>query len=1340
MTDKQVFKNDEIEMENETTSTTEEDYFYEEEETVKYDKSPNSILKFFNVLFFRQPLSQMIIGRRRNLRLKDMKPLPKTLEVEKYNNDLQLLWSEEECCKNPSLMWVIFKKEWKSMLFGYFTIAVYELFSLAFPLLTQFIIKWLNNKEANVTFGIVWILLSVIFQLITTLAGEFGKKWLYVVSLRVRNGLISLIYEKALKLNAAGIAEPGKLVNLMSTDAAIFVGNFEISVYGLASPVMFIVLFVMIGIYIGKWVFVPLIVFVVFLVFNILFGVLYGLFYTQFIRMKDKRLSFINEVLKNIKFVKYNSWEKAMEKKTKYLRFVELVKLFFVGISRGSFFTFTIEVGSAMAIVLFVVMVFTKQQFQLANVITSISLFNAVRAPIRTLGLLASCSSTIFVSIKRIMNFLLTLELKPVESSSDFSDDAIEMKNAKHIYPNGETAFECETLNIKKGELVCVLGNVGSGKSSFLLSLLNELEKFEGETGLHGKVSYASQTPWLMNVSVRENIVFMESFDKKRYNEVINSVCLAKDIESLPGGDSYVVAEKGANLSGGQRQRISLARALYGAKDIVLLDDPLSAVDFKVGNFIFENAIQKALKGKTRLVVTNQTYFIQNADRILVVENNKLVFNGSLEELKLSKVEASGLVKILSEKSDDHKETEEDTNFVSGDAVHTKIQEESREVGGLSPLVYYNYIMSGSIFAFLAILVFLSGRIAALFYFNTFLTKWGKSLHPLLKLPQGDRAAFNNFCYSFVADFLALFLCEMSIVFLCLGSSKKLHEKMMHHIMKTKLGYFDITPIGRIQNLFTKDFHNLDFNLSYYIEPIIMNLSSILITFITISQTNIYLVILVLILVILFIGLYFFTSKAVIALVRLDSITRGPIFVHYDQTLLGLPTVRSAGAQDTFKEKLVDKIKSNTIAIYTSKMARFWFLQRMDWLGAIVSVATVIVIVVNKIKGFMEPSLAGTALTNITNISNSISNFSLSIIEIETLMQSTERILKMNDLKKEESERLKEKYNTISASWPNSGKIEFVDFKFRYRKGLQVVLKNVSTTIQDKEKIGVVGRTGSGKSTLMAGLFRIEEPLSGKIMVDGVDITTIPLRQLRKRMCILPQESTLFSGTVRDNLDPEGKYDDKQIKEALSLVESPCDLDDIVTEGGDNYSQGQKQLICIARALLKKTKILIMDEATANIDIQTDKTIQEMVKRNFEDLTVITVAHRLQTVMNSNRVMVFESGELIEDDSPIELIKRENTRFNKLVQQSGCSEDLVNMAKNGSNQNNYDEQMKTKSLDTSGDFITKNNKNVKSIQLLNPDSTLASPIAFQETFEREISDQKLINSQNDTEATNSSSS
>jgi len=1266
-------RDNEIEMisenQSESESSSEDDGIFEKEKVVKYEKNTKwSFSKFLEVLFFRPTFPQLLKARRGNLKVGDLHRMPRPLYYETYEEKLKRSWEHELKSKRPWLIWSLIKQEWWYMLIAYIAFALYEIFSLGFPISSKYIVKWLKEDNPEKYWGYLFLVFIIICQIVICFSQEFAKKWSFVSALRMRNGLTGLIYEKALRLNAAGIEEPGRFVNLMANDAAVGLENLEYFLMGISCPPMFVILYSFVFYYMGHWMWVPFGTLIIFLIINFVFAIVTNMLYEKFVYKKDKRVSYISEVLHNIKFIKYNAWEDPTNKRIFMLRLIEELFLYACEFVRCFFYTFTNQFGSVLAFVLFLVMYCYKAEMDMSSIVTTISLFKSIRVPVRRIGMAATSYSAMNVSMERIKKFLLKTELQPVPVQTKKSSKAIVMKDVEYKFPNGTSAFSCKKLKIKKGELVCVLGGVGSGKSSFVLSLLSELERTSGETMINGKFTYASQSSWLMNATVRENICFLEPYNKEKYTKVVKAACLTADIDSLVGGDQYVIAEKGANLSGGQRQRIALARTLYNARDIMLLDDPLSAVDFKVGTYIFENAIQKYLDGKTRIIVTNQTYFLEKADKILVLDNNELAFQGSLEELKNSDLEAANLIKTLSQKKEDNNDTP--AEIVSGDSYSTRTREEAKEVGRVPTSVYLAYLKA-SLYIFALLLVLLiAARVCAQYYYNRYLTKWDKSISD--EYPQGEEKYFVLFCVTFGADFIGLLLCEFAVITFCIVASHNLHSMLIKKLLKAKLGFFDVTPKGRVLNYFSKDFQQIDYVIPANIERLIVNICSVAIIAITVVQTSIYLVILVLVIATIFLVIYAFASKPIIEMQRLEGVLRSPVFIHFDQTLLGLSTIRSENGQHSFKSKLIDKIKNNTQSLYTTYMTKLWFLQRMDFIGTFVIVLTNAVIVICKTTDdtdgssapTIDPGVAGTALTNLTNVTTNINVIGLSLIEIETAMQSTERALMINKLRNEESEKVMKRYSNPSNEWPLKGEIRFEKFKFRYRKGLPLVLKGIDTKIQDKEKIGVVGRTGSGKSSLMAGLFRIEEPAGGRIFIDGIDITTIPLKTLRSRMCILPQEATMFSGTVRSNLDPFGNTTDEEMKRVLQLVNSPCDLDQEVTENGDNFSLGQKQMICMARALLKESKILIMDEATANIDIQTDQTIQEMVKEHFANVTVITVAHRLQTIMDSDRVFVLDHGNMMENDTPSTLVDQTDSIFHSLVEQSGCADELRRIAKN----------------------------------------------------------------------------
>ncbi|KAL7712918.1 Canalicular multispecific organic anion transporter [Entamoeba marina] len=1160
-------------------------------------------------------------GRKGGLEVEEIGQIPSTLNIDKTHEKISRYW-DEECKKHPnkpSLFRTLLKVEWKSLLWCFTVLMFSQLTTLVMPAVIQFLVRWISDEDAETYIGFIYVAVISFFQLLTSFCFQMSIKWIFVLSLRLRNGLISMIYQKSLKLNSASIEETGKLVNLMSNDAFIFVEQLPLVIRGACAPPMFIIVMGILGYLIHWFVFIPIGVCIIFLFINAGAGRLVGVFFGKSQKATDKRLNFFGQILRSIKFIKYNAWESPLSKTLKSLRRKEIFSLGMTASARCALVTIMIELANIMSFGLFLVLILIEEELDAAVVFSCIGFFNAIRMPFMNFGYFISSATTFSISIKRLQEYFVTPELTPQDRRlKGHTDNAIEVKDAEFAFPNGERAFSCDDLQIKKGEVVCVLGSVGSGKSSFILSLLGELEKQKGEASISGNVTYASQSAWLMNTSVRENIIFLEQFNSNKYAEACTAACLDRDLQILRNGDLYEVAERGANLSGGQKQRISIARALYNAKDIVVFDDPLSAVDFQVGSFIFEHAMQKYLAGKTRIIVTNQTYFIDKADRIIVIDDRRIAFNGSLSELQQSNIAASDFVKTIS--NDKKKATKESNQtVVPQDVVASEI------VGGVSLNTYFQYHKAGGLFFFCFTGI----------CYNLFVTFWTNGISDAN--PQGDTFWFYADNIALLLAIVFTFISMIGITIFGLRASNNLHWMMANNLFKTLLSFFDVTPIGRLLNYFSRDLRFVDFRMPMQYEQFLGQTCDLLAILVAICMSS-------------------------IEMQRLEGITRSPMFIHFDQTLLGLSTVRLYSGEKTFLDSVLKKMKNNTLAYYTLQIAKSWYSQRLDWLGIFITIVTIVLIAVLKITGGIDVGVAGIALVNIATLGGFIAGYSQCLIELDIVMQSTERVLELRHIPIEETHEKKKRSVEPPANWPTKGEIRLENFSFRYREKLPLVLKNVTATIGDLEKIGIVGRTGSGKSTLMAGLFRIEEPAEGTIYVDNIDITTVPMKTLRKRMCILPQEATMFSGTIRDNLDPELTYSDEEMLRVLKLVNVNKQLDDVVMENGENFSLGERQMICMARALLRNAKVLIMDEATASIDIQTDVLIQEMVRKNFTDCTVLTIAHRLHSIMDSNRVMVFDDGSLKEMDTPLNLIDQETTIFNNLVEQSGVKDELKRLA------------------------------------------------------------------------------
>ncbi|KAJ5069267.1 multidrug-resistance like protein 1 isoform i [Anaeramoeba ignava] len=866
------------------------------------------------------------------------------------------------------------------------------------------------------------------------------------------------------------------------------------------------------------------------------------------------------------------------------------------------------------------------------------------------------------------------------------------------------------SLDFEPRKLTMIIGPVGSGKSSLLAAILGEMVQLQGKTTIKGSIAYVSQEAWIQNGTVKENILFGHALDKKRYNQVIESCALIPDLAVLPAGDSTEIGEKGVNISGGQKQRISLARAIYSNADIFLFDDPLSAVDSHVGRHIFDQAILgKVLQTKTRILVTHQLQYLPHSDFIIVIKDGEVFAKGTFEELIHKGVDFSNLLGDQekrvdeSETSDDdddddildenlnkknkkekikwidlQPETESDPfgddsdveidielppnenreKEVSKEKVENKkgelVKEEEREFGAVASFYYKHYIKvaGGCCILFIVIVSGIfreSFRVAA----DYWLAIWtdGTIFHD-----KTDRFYIGIYVAISCGMFLFAFIFSAIWIFASIRASKRIHNDLLFAIARAPTRFFDTTPIGRILNRFSKDVLDTDLFLSANFENFIsVGISLFAIFVVIVSVAPYFLIPLVVILYIYykFMQYYRSTSREI---QRLQSISRSPIYNNFSETLTGVSTIRAFQKQKEFIEINDSRVDENTSAIYCNFSSNRWFGVRVETISSIIVLCTSIIIIAQKDK--LNASFAALGLTYSLQVTILLTWLVRYGALLEQQMNSIERCVEFSSIESEKPEIIPQ--HRPPKNWPNLGKIQFNKICMRYREGLPSVLKKVSATIQPQEKVGIVGRTGSGKSSLMLSLFRIVEIYKGKVEIDGIDISQIGLKDLRDKLAIIPQDVVMFTGTVRENLDPTKQYSDERIWEILEQVHLyekfqglEEKLETKVTEGGDNFSAGEKQLICLARALLKHPKILVLDEATSSIDTETDSLIQKTIREQFKDCTVLTIAHRLHTIMDSDRIMCLENGKIKEFDKPSLLLRNPNGLLSQLVHKTG---------------------------------------------------------------------------------------
>ncbi|XP_038065584.1 multidrug resistance-associated protein 4-like [Patiria miniata] len=819
------------------------------------------------------------------------------------------------------------------------------------------------------------------------------------------------------------------------------------------------------------------------------------------------------------------------------------------------------------------------------------------------------------------------------------------------------TVLQDVSFRIQPGELLAVIGPVGCGKSSLLAALLGEIPTVSGVNTLNGRVGYTAQQPWILSGSLRDNILFGSKYKQAKYQRIIKHCALTRDIELLPEGDLTLVGERGVTLSGGQRARVSLARALYSDVDVYLLDDPLSAVDPAVGRHLFEKCILHEMRDKAVIIVTHQLQFIDKADKILILQEGKVAGYGTYKELQEDGMDFASLLKKKSEDGDYDGEDKQDVNperlddkvsicSDDSDGVETPvgIVPEEMAAGTVEWMVYIRFLVAAAGVPFA--LVWVIVVVGAQYYQDG--TEYGNRSYyiRIYAILCGATTA---------ASFLRAFLFYHVFV----TASKALHNQMFDAIIRAPMQFFDTNPVGRILNRFAKDIGYMDDVLpSTFTEFLELSLGAIA-TVIVISIFNPFCLAFT-----LPIGVVFhFTRKYYLAssrdVKRLEGKARSPVFSHLSATLTGLSTVRAFKAQQRFTADFDGYLDGHTRAWFLFLSATRWFGIQLDFLCVLVITGVSLTCILAADLLDLNSGIVGLSLIYAMSLMGEFQWAVRQSAELENQMTSVERVCQYIDIKPEAQLQTD---HMPPPDWPQDGGITLQDVSLRYSDDGPLVLREINCAIRPTEKVGIVGRTGAGKSSLMTVLMRLAEP-TGTIMIDGINTALIGLHDLRKKVSFIPQDPVLFSGTLRKNLDPFSGHFDSDIWRAVEEVELkpaieelPDKLEAVLTEGGTNFSVGQRQLLCLARAILRKNKILIVDEATANVDIRTDRLIQATIRRRFKHCTVLTIAHRLNTIMDSDKVMVLDAGQLIEFDEPYVLLQKEDGIFSKMVQETGKAE------------------------------------------------------------------------------------
>ncbi|XP_037804336.1 multidrug resistance-associated protein 1-like [Penaeus monodon] len=1326
------------------------------------------------------------------------------------------------------------------------------------PQVLSLVITFMADEKQPPWHGYLYAVSLFLSCIVSTLLRNKFYFKITVLSVRVRSVIMSAVYRKALSLSGAARRDStlGEIVNLMAVDAQC-VGDTIILLWSLfGAPAIFLITMVFLWGELGVSVLAGVaVLFLIVPLNSYLSNRMKSLLFAA-LKFRDQRVKMVSEIISGIKVLKLYAWEGSFASKVQEVRNEEIRLLKKVAFLKAfnSFIFNSSPCMVALASFTTYLLASPDNVLDAKKAFVSISLFDIMRLPIVMLPSTISQVIQAMVALKRVQNFISAEEVDPTAVSWDRSEAAaVIIRGGQFSWEGGEhqLTWRLEDINLEIGhkKLVAVVGSVGAGKSSLISALLGEMKKVEGKVVVNGRMAYVSQQAWLQNATLRENILWGQPFDETRYQKVVKACALQPDLDMLPGGDMTEIGEKGINLSGGQKQRVSLARAVYSDTDIVLLDDPLSAVDAHVGRFIFDNVIgpQGILRGKTRLLVTHSVTFLPCVDEVVVMRDGRVVERGSypelvakqgdfanfvlqhindandeegeeeLEELREQLEEVPGAKSLLRQlsirssrttvsnpgstaptgsphkrirsvseshsrnqnlvlkssssslnirgrdiadvisdisvyshifdedvkasknalhesrtslhssksrrKSVEMEEMQSKTGGGEGTVKGQKLViEETSETGKVSRKMYLVYASSmGVVLAVLPVIFVALGQ-ASIAGSNIWLSHWSSpnavndpalnttstlntTYNPSTNSALSNTSVFNTsalpyntsvFSTTFVnntydhnttsvfktksdsvnitsddssvsrglfltlygafgiAQAFFLFLGMLTLMLGCLRSSRVLHQRLLDSVVRLPMSFFDTNPSGRIINRFSKDINVLDNtfpdNLRNFVGCFMQVVATLIVIVAATPAAGLF-VLPVMLLYYLVQVIYIASSRQ---LKRIESVSKSPIYSHFGETLQGVTVIRAYKRQEEFNEESQRKIEFSLKATYTNAAVNRWVSVILEMMGNAITFAAAIVGVAG--RGYISSGVVGLSVTYAISV-NLILNWVVRVAsEVEANVVSVERI---NEYLENEREAAWTAPDT-PASWPDEGRVSFRNYQTRYRPGLDLVLKGITCSFRPAEKVGIVGRTGAGKSSLTVALFRLIEASAGEIAIDRVNIADVGLHDLRGRVSIIPQDPVLFSGTLRLNLDPLDRCSDAEVWRALELAHlaphvraQPAGLLHPVDEEGANFSVGQRQLVCLARALLRNSRILVLDEATAAIDLETDDLIQATIRSQFAQCTVLTIAHRLNTIMDSDRVLVLDKGSVAEFDTPARLLANPHSVFYGMAKDAG---------------------------------------------------------------------------------------
>ncbi|KAF8931191.1 P-loop containing nucleoside triphosphate hydrolase protein [Dissophora ornata] len=1299
------------------------------------------------------------IGFKRQLQEEDLYQVMEQHRASVLGQRLRESWEAEKIkaqkdpkMRSPSLLRAIVRTFWREYFPGYIYLELGDVCQITSPMILEMILKFIQDSQvmvppppASTGYGLaIAAFLQAVAQ--TSIYQRWNVRSIST-GIFVRTALIDLVFRKATTISAKShlLYPDGSIINMMSTDISRIDAAMLPFLIAIATPFYVLAIVILLVRLMGPS---ALLGAVILMLSNPIQG--WGMSKLGSVRKKasqftDSRIRLSTEILQGIKAIKFFAWEESFLAKLAEIRSKELALVGKLLATRG-FITATSGAvpvfASALSFALYAALGNTLQP---QIVFPALAFYSIMRVPLLILPNCYTTAVDAYVSIGRLQKFLLSEDTAIETSVNEFAEDAILIENADFIWETLASASSSArpstvaadskqrstgndqpvhpldsaaesshsdniqtatpylrniNLKIARGALVAIVGPVGSGKSSLLQAIVGNMTQRTGSISRGTTISYASQTPWIQNASIRNNILFDTTFEEERYRRVVECCCLEQDLASFPDGDLTEIGERGVNLSGGQKARLSLARSVYFNAGTVVMDDPLSAVDAHVGKRLWTDCILDELKGKTRVIATHQLHVLPSVDYVIYMKGGAIAAEGTYPDLMAQGGEFKELMaqyggahhkkhkaavatngpRVSQDPESSSTVHQHEGSFKGGDSEQSSesgeqndgetevgdleaktapvasklVTEEEREIGAVKMSVYADYFTMTGVSVWSAVLFCYVVQQVCNVMMNYWLSLWSDQ-----KLDLSTTVCIAVYMLFAIAQFVVVVIASQLLSYAIISTANKMHSRAFDKVIHAPLSFYDTTPIGRILNRFSKDVDALDNVLWGTLNDIFVTLFIVLSTITLIVIFFPYLIIAIVPMACLYYGISIYYRSTSREIKRLDSTLRSILYAYFSESLTGMGTLRAYNRIQHAISVNQQRVDLGNRAYYLFTLGTRWIAYRIQILGALLIFMTSMFVVGTRFT--INAASAGLVLSYLVKTSGELNWVVQCFATLENNMNSAERLVHYVKKLPQEPPVKSRPDLKPAVTWPDKGVISFKNVSLRYRPELPQVLRDISFDIQSGHKVGVVGRTGAGKSSLIQALFLLSELDGGQILLDGIDTQTIGTADLRSHIAIIPQDPVLFQGTFRYNLDPLEKHSEQELWQVLETSDLKTyvqaqegGLDATVTVNGENLSAGQRQLVCLSRALLAKSKVVVLDEATASVDMATDALIQKAIRVDFSTSTVITIAHRINTIIDYDRILVMQQGQLEEYDTPRNLLNDPNSAFSVLVAETGA--------------------------------------------------------------------------------------